>query len=222
MTSFALRLFVGFCFAFNFPLVATAQNKSLNCSGIKNGIFHIYPQNVAGHIVDIREGEFVRETKENTGDTSLYRITWLNDCTYELKYVSGNEKFSDEISKFLKKHKLVYEITSVTEDYYVYKGYMDKTSTLPVNTDTMWLTEKLGIVHNELYTEVQSLKEARVSDTSKYALLYIYRSGKITNSLGNYFIYFNDNAMLVAKNILVIFLKYLKRKVSTEEQVIKR
>lgn len=53
--------------------------------------------------------------------------------------------------------------------------------------------------NNKIYKQV-SLREARITDTSDYALLYIYRPGKITNSLSHYSIFFNDNIMCLAKN----------------------
>lgn len=175
------------------------QSKKVTCADIKTGAFHLYPKNSADHFIDVREGEYVRETKMNTGDTSLYKINWLSDCTYSLQYISGSEKMPDETAKFFKKHKLVYEMFAVTNNYYVYKGYIDKVSNLPISTDTVWFKEKATVVNNTTYIQV-TLAEAKIKDTSKYALLYIYRPGKITNSLADFFIYFNDNLMCVASN----------------------
>lgn len=220
------RTFIGLLSIFIFTHTSFCQNKALTCSDIKNGIFHIYPKNSPDHFVDIREGEFVRETKVNSGDTSLYKINWLNDCTYSLQYLSGTEKMTGEMLKFFKKHKLVYEIPSLTNDYYVYKGHIDKTSNLPISIDTVWFNEKATVVNNTIYKQV-SLPEARIKDTSKYALLYIYRPGKITNSLSDYLVYLDDNAMCLAKNnsgyIFKIFKEgkfQLKSRLLKDESVI--
>ena len=193
------NLFIVSLFFFLFTEILFCQTKALTCLDIKTGIFHIYPKNSPDHYVDRREGEFVIETKMNTVDTSLYKINWLNDCTYALQYLSGSEKMTDKMVKFLKKHKLVYEILTVTNNYYVYKGYIDKRSNLPISTDTVWFNEKDTAVNNTIYKQV-SLREAMIKDTSNYALLYLYRPGKITNSLSDYLIYFNDNIMCLAKN----------------------
>ncbi len=195
----AKRILISLLFVFTLVQNSFSQVKAVTCADLKTGVFHIYPKNSADHFVDIREGEFVRETKINTGDTSLYQIKWLNDCTYSLQYISGTEKMTDETAKFFKKHKLVYEIPAVTNDYYVYKGYVDKASNLPILTDTAWFNEKATAVNNTIYKQA-TLAEARIKDTSKYSLLYIYRPGKLTNSLADYLIYCDDNAMCVVKN----------------------
>lgn len=215
------RTFIGLLLFFILPLITFCQNKALTCSDIKTGIFHIYPKNSPDHYIDIREGEFVRETKMNTGDTSLYKINWINDCTYSLQYLSGTEKMTDEIAKFYKKHKLVYEIPSVTNEYYVYKGYIDKTSNIPISTDTIWFNEKTTVVDNTIYKQA-SLAEATIKDTSKYALLYIYRPGKITNSLSDYMIYLNDNVMCLAKNNSGYIFKIFKEgKIQLKSRLLK-
>src|SRR3954447_22153095 len=106
------------CYSVSFLLLFSniiyGQAQKVTCNDVKTGVFHIYPKNSADHYIDVREGEFVRETKANTSDSSLYKISWLNDCTYSLQYLSGSEKMTEEMSKFLKKHRMVYEMQNVT------------------------------------------------------------------------------------------------------------
>jgi hypothetical protein len=77
----------------------------------------------------------------------------------------------------------------------------------------MWLTEKTVITNNELFRQIpdnSTLKKEHFSDTSRYAVLYVYRPGKLTNSLSNYLIYFNDNIMCVGKNNTGYIFKIMK------------
>ena len=201
-----------FCFLF-LPFIISAQAKTPTCADLKDGIFHYYPKNSSDHDLNIREGEFLHETNSKSGDTILWQVKWIDECIYSLKYISGNRSMPEENLKFIKKHKLVYEIGRITKEYYLFKGYVDKVSDIPIQTDTMWLTEKANRVSNELFKPFANsylLKKAKFSDTSNYAVLYLYRPKKFTNSLGNYFVYFDDNLMCVAKNNSGFIFKILK------------
>ncbi len=210
-TSYQVILFIFYFIAF--PIVLSAQGKLPSCSDLKNGVFHFYPKNSSDHDVNIREGDLLRETNSKTGDTILWQVKWPDDCTYTLKYISGNLPMPDENLKFLKKHTLLYEIGKITNDYYLFKGYVDKTSNIPIQVDTMWLNEKFNRVSNELFKSVANtaiLRRAKFSDTSKYAVLYVYRPKKIAISLTNYAVYFDNTLMCVAQNNSGFIFKILK------------
>ncbi|HYK57410.1 MAG TPA: hypothetical protein VEV15_13160, partial [Flavisolibacter sp.] len=69
--------------------------------------------------------------------------------------------------------------------------------------DTMWFHEKVTIPNNELFKPYKTRfipRKDRFSDTSQYAVLYIYRPGKLTNSLADFLVYFDENIMWVAHN----------------------
>lgn len=103
---------------------------------------------------------------------------------------------------FVKKHIFVYQIANVTNDYYTFYGYVDQPSSKPFYVDTMWLSEKAIFSEQGLFrpTNEAMLKKKHFSDTSRYAVIYLYRPGKFTNSLGNYNIYFDNKFMCVARN----------------------
>jgi hypothetical protein len=187
-------------------------NAQGDCSSIRTGTFYYYPKNTSDSYLDVRDDKYLHETNLNTGDSSLYEIKWSDDCVYTLKYISGNEKMSDDVVEFNKKHKLLFQVSKTSKDYYTFTGYIDKTSNQPVLTDTMWLNIKIN-TNNKLFTQMKSpgeIKKAHFSDTSKYAILYVYRPGKLANSLGNYLIYFDNNIMCVAKNHSGYIFKILK------------
>jgi hypothetical protein len=186
-----------------FPLVAFSQNKALACAEIKTGVFYNYPKNTSDQYVDKRDDHMVYETNLVTGDTSVWQINWLSDCVYALKFVSGNVKLDTKTLSLLQKHLLVFEITSTGTDYYVYKSYLDKTSNLSFQQDTMWLSPKLVLGNSQIYKWISNenvLRKDHFADTSKYAVVYLYRPGKLTNSLGNYPVYLEDDMICIAKN----------------------
>jgi hypothetical protein len=200
-------------FLFSGPLNLVCQTKTLSCADLKTGIFYYYPKNVSGRFIDVRDNEFLHEKSMDNEDSGLSKIKWINDCSYSLKYIRGNAKLPVETLQFLKSHDLVYEIINITENYYTFKGYVDKTSNPAFLTDTMWFSEKLNYTSNELFKKLPNaaiLKKNHFSDTSKYAVVYIYRPGKFTNSLGDYPVYFDNAAMLVAKNNSGSIYKILK------------
>ena len=194
-----------------FPFISKAQNNKLTCAEIKKGVFHFYPKNLSNHFLIIREDDIAHEIDLATGDTSVWEIKWTDDCVYSTKFISGSQKKDDNTLSFLKRHKFVFDVLNITDDYYVFKGYTDKISDLPIMSDTIWFNEKATVVNHELFKQVpNSVGKPVINDTSKYALLYVYRPGKITNSLGNYIIYFDDNVMCAAKNNTGYLFKIFK------------
>ena len=175
--------------------------KSLACADIHEGIFYNYPRNSTSQYADLREGEYLHETDITTGDTSLWKIKWNDDCTYTLSLVDMNGKNEKPTRELMKKHKLVFTIGNLTDDYYTFSGYLDKPNSVLLASDTMWLHEKVNIKGSHLFERIaggDKTKAVRISNTATYALLYIYRPGKITLSLANYLLYLNDDLVGVA------------------------
>ena len=160
------------------PYNSYCQSQSLNCENLKNGIFYSYPKKTDSKYLFERAGDYQKATDLTPGATTLTPIRWKNDCTFSIEYVSGNNKANEEASTFLKKkkHKVVFEIKNITDDYYTYATYLDKTSNLPLELDTIWLHEKINPVRNLLFEAVtngRDLQKSHFSDTPKYALLYV-------------------------------------------------
>lgn len=188
---------------FLFSAPAFAQKEKLHCNEIHNGIFYFYPQNTKDQLLEVREDGYLTEKVLATGDTALWKVKWDSECVYRLTYVSGSLPLNKQVSKIVKKHDFVYKINSITDQYYTFTGYLDNTANLPIQNDTMWMNEKISIPDNALFENVPSEsyeQAAKISDTSQYALLHIFRPGKITNSLGNFIVYFGNNIMNVAQN----------------------
>lgn len=183
------------------------------CMDIKTGIFYYYPKTTNDYYIEQRDENYLNEKNGATGDSTIWQLEWKGDCEYTLKYVSGNTKMPDAMLKFYGKHKLVCDIKKVTGDYYIFTSYADKNTNQPLLTDTIWYNQKVTIPNNRLLERVNSptdLKKEHFSDTSQYAVLYIYRPGKFTNSLGSYLVYFDESIMCLAKNKNGYIFKVLK------------
>src|SRR6476620_5725461 len=127
------------------PLISFAQTNAVSCANIKKGTFYFYPKNTADAYIEERDDKYLKETNLTTGDTSLWEIKWTSDCVYSLKFINGNAKMDADTRDFLDKHKLLYQIFSINDSCYTFKGYADKTSNLPIQDDTMWLNVKTNL-----------------------------------------------------------------------------
>ncbi len=176
--------------------------KHSTCEDLKRGIYYCYDKTGAEAIIRREEG-FQYENEKKTGDSTMYKIEWVDDCTYTLKYVSGSAKQEAGVAKLLKDHKFAFEVTKVTDKYYVYKGYLDNVKKgVLMLSDTIWFEPNVHFGNPFLFEPVSedAVSKLKISDTSRYALLYVYRIGKFTNSLFNYLVYANDYILCVAKN----------------------
>ncbi len=183
----------------------------VSCTDLKNGIFYYYQKNAPDHYLIYRTADFQKEVNLRTGDTTLWKIEWRDKCRYALIFESSSNQKIIENAKVLKKHKLVYTISALTDDYYCYTGSVDAPSNPQIWNDTIWLKEKTIVPNSELFQPIAGENElTHLKDTSKYALLYLYRPGKITNGFGNYFVYFDNVLMCVARNSSGYIFKILK------------
>ena len=200
-----------FLFIFCFLSIKTNCQTKISCDDLKNGIYYSYQKNSPDQYLIFRESNFQKEVNIKTGDTALWKIEWEKNCSYTLKLQSSNINYDSETKKFLNKHKMLFKVSVISEDYYVYNAYVDEDSNPLIITDTIWLKEKKILSNTQLFKQVSNPSEInQFTDSSQYALLYIYRPGKFTNSLGNYFLYFDDIAMCIARNNSGYIIKVFK------------
>ncbi|MGB8194032.1 MAG: DUF2846 domain-containing protein [Chitinophagaceae bacterium] len=186
------------------PLAGLAQSKPLTCADVRNGTFNYYSANDFSSIY-IRNGETQREITKKRKETIFWEVTWINDCTYSLKYISGGEQRVKADQDIFRKHKIICEILSVTEDYYVVRTALDKVSNKTVLQDTLWIKERKGLTGKSVTNpRADSIALSRVSaadtSTAKKAAIFIYRPAKFMNALATYDIYFNDVAVATITN----------------------
>jgi len=189
----------------NMALFAHAQ--PLSCADLRSGEFYYYPKNtlVQYHIYVTGNVEKVVSMTKRKGaafyDSSLYKIEWKDDCTYILKYMEGSG-MTDEELKFVTKHKIAYRVDTIAADYYVFDSYQDKLSGGFMGKDTLWKRPQSHFEDNMLFvaTDPNIIKKHHFSDTSKVALLYVYRTGKLKLSFSDLFLSYQDIPMGVLKN----------------------
>ena len=113
----------------NFLIIAaSAFSQTLTCSDIKNGVFISFSKTDGSKTIYTRSGDVQKEFNASTRENVLWDLEWINDCSYYLKYNSGLEDKPKQESEMLKKHKFLIQITSVTQDYYIFQGFLDKES----------------------------------------------------------------------------------------------
>jgi hypothetical protein len=181
--------------------VTIAQIKT--CKELKEGVFYSYPKNSSKQYQLTRKGDIQTEKDLSTGDSSLWKISWLNDCTYSLYFISGSAKLTDESRTFAKAHSLITKIESTTDDFYSYHIYIDKVAGKYLLADTIWFQKKLVAANNTMFEHVPattSLKKINFSSKSPFALLYVYRPHKFIAGKVDYLLYFDENIMCTSKN----------------------
>src|ERR1041385_5034611 len=102
-------VFLLFCSAHVF---AQAPSSS-DCKEFHTGTFYVKDM---PNVVIVRDAQFQTETTPATGKYMKMSITWLDDCTYQLRMVKTNDR---QLKKDYKKiGVLTVKITSVDENSY--------------------------------------------------------------------------------------------------------
>jgi len=134
--SLSLLFFVGLSF------VGKPMNE---CNQYKFGKFYIYNKVNKERVNIERKDSFQVETNAATGDVTIMKVYWKNDCEYELVF---NYMTPKEISKAKRPIPVVeasadiplrIKILSGTDDYYIYEA--KKQGFKPLR-DTVWLVKE--------------------------------------------------------------------------------
>jgi hypothetical protein len=197
----------------NFPLPASSQD--MTCSDIKNGVFIFFSKMDGSKATYSRSGEVQKESNSATRETVMWNVEWVNDCSYFLKYNSGLEDRPRQEIDILKKHKFLYQILSVSEDYYVFESFLDKASNPILLKDTLWIKQRRDLknkfVTNPRIDSILAMKKTAFDSLmAKTATLYIFRPGKFAESLVNCTIYINDTPVCEMSNKAAYIIRLLK------------
>ncbi len=158
-------------------------NAALSCADIRNGTFNYFNQRTGEQEIFVRTGAVQKEVIPKRRETLYWDVTWLNDCTYTLKYQSGGENRPADELKILNKHLIAVEILHVSEDYMTFRTSFDKVTNPTVLTDTLWIkqrqaTKNIKITNPRADSIVASKKRILDSTQASYATLYVYRPSK--------------------------------------------
>ena len=125
-----------------FPLFAVGQSVgNVNCKRVKNGTFYFYPPKSKGFTL-VRKGGVQAEIDHSNGDTTFWKINWISDCVFDLKFIRKSRPMSLYEEKYFNAHTAVFEVLKSEKDYYIFKVRMDSISNLNSSTDTVWLNPK--------------------------------------------------------------------------------
>ena len=108
---------------FVFILLVCSCAPKRTCEDYSNGQFRINDWDNDLSYWIMRTDSIQIETKEGTGDTSKYIVTWLDPCEYKLELIEGNQ----EMMAFFKGRPLNVEILEVLQNGYQYKSYFEGT-----------------------------------------------------------------------------------------------
>ena len=135
-----LRLFV---FALTAVALVFGACSSHSHAGrnLKSGTFHFYsPEGV--HFLILKQDTLHAEVNPDTGETSYWRVQWLDDSTYISTFIRKTNPDTGLRQQFNLEAKTQIYIKAVTPTYYLFEShsnYKDKTFTYK---DTVWFQPK--------------------------------------------------------------------------------
>jgi len=185
---------------FNF---VRAQDRVPVCKELHTGIYYTYNSKTGDAFVSILEERQLKEIIVNLDDTVISRINWIDDCTFIQQYVSGGSKLDKKILDFNKEHIFYTSIDKIAEEYFTTTVRQDKPKGRVLLRDTSWFNERINVAKIRDVEKISSSLMNRnviLTDTSQYALLYIYRPGKIFLSLSSYPLFMNGELLCMMQN----------------------
>ena len=110
-----------------------------DCSRFKSGnfVYHIKGQGDDFSFFINRNDSIQTEVNSKTGDISKVKVTWIDDCNYELRFLESTAIYVEPILSLRKNSVLKNEIVSSTNDYYIFKTTQDNSEI--IFTDTLWI-----------------------------------------------------------------------------------
>ena len=109
-----------------------------DCSKYKTGTFsyHFKSEDKILYFTLTRSDSTQIEKNEQNGNISKFRINWIDNCTYELRYLGETNILSQEILELKKNMVLRTTIIESGKNYYLFKSTANITT--HVLQDTIW------------------------------------------------------------------------------------
>jgi hypothetical protein len=190
-------------------------SQPLTCTNLKNGVFIFFSKTDGSISTYTRNGATQKEFNAGTRQTVMWEVEWVDDCSYYLKYNSGFEDEPKQKLDLLKKHKMLFHITSVTDDYYTFETFLDNTSK-PINLkDTLWIKQhrdaRNKTVSNPKIDSLLALRKMAFDAALKNsATLYVFRPGKFVMSAVSYMVYLDGEPICEMSNKSAYIVRLLK------------
>lgn len=114
----------------------------LSCKSLHKGRFYLYDKANAIKYIILRSDTLQKEINIKTGDTSIWKINWTDDCTFTCRYLSGIKHNSTQEMEYFKNSLLIFKINKIERNYYTYDAEIKYNSTSNTFSDTLWLKKK--------------------------------------------------------------------------------
>ena len=100
---------------------ASSAHEDLKCKQFKTGKFTIVEQETDVQYIIERNDSLQTERDLSSGSTSTYRVTWLNDCEYQLNIIEGD----DDLMNFYSSRTLTIRVLEIYENGYKFEGQLE-------------------------------------------------------------------------------------------------
>lgn len=124
------------------PFAVIAQPNTLECKNLREGLFYYYSKVDNNNSLFVREKNIQKEINRDLGDTTVWKISWKDDCRYVLTYLAGNLVLDEMKKKSADLLTINVKITAVNADYYLYEASNKKNPNTVINSDTLWLSDQ--------------------------------------------------------------------------------
>lgn len=123
------------------PLLScnTATQPKADCAKYWTGKFyyHFTIDDISSVYTIIRTDSTQQEINDETHDTTTLQVTWLSECTYELRFLRSTEVLSDSDDQMRK--QFVVQTTIESGDGRYYTSHTKNNLDHDIGTDTIWL-----------------------------------------------------------------------------------
>src|SRR6476620_4513361 len=124
------------------------------CSSLRNSISYSYWPESSEHFITIIEGNKLTDIVGNLNDTVIYRIDWIDSCTFSMQYLSGGNKLPEKILNFNKEHIFYNKIDKITDEYVVSRTFQDKLKGRMLKRDTSWFSPKVAMAKSSIFEKI--------------------------------------------------------------------
>lgn len=95
-----------------------------NCEKFKEGVFIDASEELGTNVKITRTKDFQFEEYEDSKISIKLEVQWIDDCTYRLIFIEGNEVWNKKFGKGGNPN-LIVNILEVGEDYYLQESHLE-------------------------------------------------------------------------------------------------
>lgn len=123
------------------PFVCYCQYHALKCADLRECVVYSRSQDNHQPYKIVIAGSTMKQVNLITGDSSVWKIKWVQECGFSIAYLSGNDSLSKGQRYFLQHHVIAMKIENIMPEYYLYTAYRDRVGHRPYARDTLWIHE---------------------------------------------------------------------------------